>query len=76
LNQRLPGRKYFADLYRWHTGALESIEQSGGIGAGSGEQIYVGAATFILPDTTADRGYSSREQATARRRGVVAVRRD
>jgi hypothetical protein len=22
LNQRLPGRKHFADLYRWHAGAL------------------------------------------------------
>jgi len=36
----------------------------------NGEQIYVGrAAIFILPDTTADRGYSSRGQTPARQRG-------
>jgi hypothetical protein len=63
LNQRFPWRKHFADLYCGYTGALQSIEQRSGIGAGHREQIYVGASTFILPDTTADRGYSSREQA-------------
>jgi len=30
---RLPWRKHSADLYRWDTGALESIEQRDGISA-------------------------------------------
>jgi hypothetical protein len=42
LYQRLPWRKHFADLHRWHAGALESIEQGGSISAGNGEQQPAG----------------------------------
>jgi hypothetical protein len=43
--QRLPRRKDFADLHRWHAGALEGIEQGGRIGAGNGEQPADGLRT-------------------------------
>jgi hypothetical protein len=42
LYQRLPWRKHFADLYGWHSGTLESIEQGSSISAGNGEQQPAG----------------------------------
>src|SRR3954466_931641 len=42
LYQRLPWRKHFADLYRWHTGIGKSGEQGGRISAGNGEQQSAG----------------------------------
>src|SRR4029077_4338523 len=43
-NQRLPLRQHSPDLHRGNAGTLQTIEQRGGVGAGNGEQIYVGAA--------------------------------
>ena len=59
LNQRLPWRKHFTDLYRWHTGALQSIEQRDGISAAM-ESRFVSARQPLF-------------WRTERRTGVTAV---
>ena len=38
LNQQLPWRKHFTDLYRGHASALQSMEQCSSINAGNGQQ--------------------------------------
>jgi hypothetical protein len=47
LYQRLAWRKRFADLHRWHTGALESIEQRDGISAAM-ESRFISARRSLL----------------------------